>query len=542
MTSTTQNTAGAPADRGIGNAMKSAREYQQAGQLQAAASLYRQVLSLEPENVEAISSLGIVCRHLGRNDLAIAFAGRAVQLRPMSLAFWHNYGEAWMAIGEAQQAILAFTEANEIDVNRPEPLAGIGVALNRLGLWQESIEALRKSIELGLRQPGIFVDLAKSLMRCDRLDEAEAALGCAEEIKPDLVELWQVRGEVLGHRKQYSQAVAAFARASTLAPGYPRPHHGQGVVLALNGEFEAAAEAMRRALALDPAYPEANCGLGAILLRLNKPLEAIRCYEKAIADKPSYLEARADLALAYEKVGRLKDAAVQYDALAQVTADEAFFKFQRASMGQGEAPPTAPPTMVARLFDNYARNFDEHLTKFLGYRAPQLIFQAVGRASPPERMDILDLGCGTGLCGQLFKPMASTLSGIDLSSAMIEQARQRGIYSRLVVGDLLESTAATAGLFDLVTACDVFCYLGDLSPIFQKVAGVLKPGGLFAFTVEAIDEGDYTLRQTRRYAHSPIYIRQLAERHGYTLVSLDRTALRTEAQKDVDGLVVVLRR
>ncbi|MEI8195935.1 MAG: tetratricopeptide repeat protein [Phycisphaerae bacterium] len=521
--------------------IQSALEHQQSGRLREAEALCRQVLAHAPEHAAALSLLGVIYCQLQRRDWGIGFAGRAVQVNPHVAAYHYHYAEAWLAIGEANQAILAYQKAIALDPARPEPYAGLGAALHRRGRWAESVAALRQAIALGFNQAGVHVDLAKSLLRCGKLDDAEATLGQAEKLQPQNAEIWQVRGEILGHRQQYPAAVTAFTRAAELAPNYARPHHGAGVVLALQGDFPAAAAAMERALKLDPDYPEANCGAGALLLRSGRPVEAIAYYEKAIATNPQYLEARADLALAYEKAGRMKDAAAQYEALAAVTTDEEFFRFQRASLGAGATPPTAPPALVARLFDKYARYFDEHLTKYLGYRAPQLVFQAVARTAPKPGLAILDLGCGTGLCGQLFKPLAAKLVGVDLSPAMIEKAQERGIYDRLMVADLLEITSVVSESFDLVLAGDVFCYIGDLTPVFQRVAKVLRPGSLFAFTVEVSDEGDYVLRQTRRYAHAPSYIRQLAQSQGYELLSLDRTALRQENQHEVEGLVAVLR-
>ncbi len=388
------------------------------------------------------------------------------------------------SMGQSDQAIQAFHQAIAQDPGDAEPYAGLGVALNRRGQWGESAKALGKALELGLRRPDVYVELANSLMRCGRLDEADALLDQALALQPDLAEAWQVRGEILGHRQKYTQAAAAFAQATKLAPEYARPHHGTGVVLALHGDFTAALAAMERALKLAPDYPEANCGAGALLLRSGRAQDAIAYYEKALAIRPGYLEARADLALAYEKAGRLKEAAAQYAQLARVTTDEAGFEFQIASLGEGKTPAAAPADLVVRLFDQYAKSFDEHLIKFLGYRAPQLIFQAVARAAPApagQGLAILDLGCGTGLCGQLFKPMAATLVGIDLSAAMIEKARERGIYDRLVVAEIVEAIGMLPERFDLVTASDVFCYLGDLSPVLQKVAGVLAQGEVHVY-------------------------------------------------------------
>ena len=522
--------------------LKRALQHQEAGRLAEAAPSYHQILASDPDDARALSALGILNRQRGRNDLAIGFAGRAVQVNPNSAIYQHNYGEAWLAIGEVDQAMIAFRKAIALDPDRPEPYAGLGAALQRRDRWGESVDALGKAFDLGLRHPATLVDLARSLMRCGKLDEAEAFLAQAQAVKPDLAELWQVRGEILGHRKRYREALEAFNQAARLAPRYARPHQGAGVVLALHGDFDAAATAMRRALELEPNYPEAECGLGAIFLRAGKVTEAIARYEKALAARPAYHEARADLALAFEKAGRLKDAAEQYATLARATSNETFYRFQQASVGQSEPPPAAPAALVAQLFDKYAASFDEHLTKYLGYRAPQLIFQAVARAAPAAHgLDILDLGCGTGLCGQMLRPLAGSLVGIDLSAAMIDKARERGIYDRLFVGDILDTSPVAADRFDLVTACDVFCYLGDLAPILEKVRAILEPRGLFAFTVEAIDEGDYRLRQTRRYAHSPDYVKRVAEMQGYELIHLDRTALRSENKQDVDGLVAVLR-
>ena len=61
-----------------------------------------------------------------------------------------------------------------------------------------------------------------------------------------------------------------------------------------------------------------------------------------------------------------------------------------------------------------------------------------------DKLAILDLGCGTGLAGLAFQPLAARLDGVDLSPAMIEKARARGIYDHLDVADL-ETRAGGAG-------------------------------------------------------------------------------------------------
>src|SRR5206468_2993230 len=99
------------------------------------------------------------------------------------------------------------------------------------------------------------------------------------------------------------------------------------------------------------------------------------------------------------------------------------------------------------------------------YCAPQDIFNAIARleaaddAIAPSHLgraawDILDIGCGTGLCGALFHSRARALVGVDLSANMIAIARQRNIYTQLITGGLLDTLRARSGAFDLILAGD----------------------------------------------------------------------------------------
>ena len=156
-------------------------------------------------------------------------------------------------------------------------------------------------------------------------------------------------------------------------------------------------------------------------------------------------------------------------------------------------------------------------------------------------MDVLDLGCGTGLCGPLLRPMARTLAGVDLSPAMIEKAKARRAYDRRWAADLLEALRAADAGYDLLVAADVLIYFGDLTPVFEPAVAALRPGGLFAFSVEAGEGERFQFRPaTRRYAHAEPYLRRLAGIFGLRVIRLDPITVRTEAGKSVPGDLVVL--
>jgi predicted TPR repeat methyltransferase len=212
-----------------------------------------------------------------------------------------------------------------------------------------------------------------------------------------------------------------------------------------------------------------------------------------------------------------------------------------ASLGAEAAPVTAPKDYVIGLFDQYADHFDEDLINKLKYKTPNLLLGAMNGIVPSGNLDILDLGCGTGLVGSLLRPIARTLTGVDMSSNMLRIARQRQIYDNLVCSELIEFLQAHAKTFDLAVASDVFIYIGDLSKVFQGVRGALREGGFFCFSVEAGEGQDFVLRATRRYAHSRPYLRKLAEEHGFVFERLESDVIRQQNGIDVVGDLAILR-
>jgi predicted TPR repeat methyltransferase len=142
----------------------------------------------------------------------------------------------------------------------------------------------------------------------------------------------------------------------------------------------------------------------------------------------------------------------------------------------------------------------------------------------------------------LLRPIAQTLTGLDLSKGMVEMARQRGIYDRLEVVEIVAGLRAKPEAYDLLVAGDVFCYFGNLSEVVAAAAFALRPGGLFAFSVEESESPEWVLRASRRYAHHPSYVRGVASQFGFEVIQLETRGLRKEAGKDLAGLVAVLRR
>jgi predicted TPR repeat methyltransferase len=282
---------------------------------------------------------------------------------------------------------------------------------------------------------------------------------------------------------------------------------------AAEGDHAAAAELLEQCLEIAPDWAPAWLALGTARERLGDFAAAIAAYERALTgDREGVLG--ASLAL--------------------------------ARLGAAPIPATAAPAYVTRLFDQYAARFDVHLVDALGYRAPRLLRHAVaevrGRANHPLHFArALDLGCGTGLAGAAFRDRVERLDGVDLSGGMVAQAREKGIYDALEVGDILDRLrAAPEGTFDLIIAADVLVYVGDLMPLFTQITRVLASGGLFAFTAESHAGEGYVLGSEMRFAHSRNYVEEIARRAGFSVLLLNAGSTRRNKGAVVSGLVGVM--
>ncbi len=306
-------------------------------------------------------------------------------------------------------------------------------------------------------------------------------------------------------------------------------------LLAANDAQAALAEA-REAVSLNPDIAAAVLALGEALLAADALPTAIAELQRALRLDPALERARELIAQAWLAAGEADKA---LEALAELENPPA------AMLAAAQAIKTAPrsdPGYVRHLFDQFSADYDSRMIRQLAYAGPQILSDLadmvmMGR----DRLDILDLGCGTGLAGAVFKPRAARLDGVDLSPAMVAKARARGIYDELQVADLETALFAKPSSYDLILAADTLVYLGDLSRVFRGAHASLKPDGFFLFTVEAGEAG-FSLGPKRRWRHGADYLRTAAASAGLDVAGLVAATPRHEANQPVAGFAVALAR
>ena len=305
--------------------------------------------------------------------------------------------------------------------------------------------------------------------------------------------------------------------------------------LLASGDAQDALAEAREAVSLHPGVAVAVLALGEALLAADALPTAIAELQRALRLEPGLTKARELTALAWLKAGEADKALENLEALENPPAG------MIAACHAIKAAPRSDAGYVRHLFDQFSADYDERMIGNLGYAAPQILFELANMVMPGQAgLNILDLGCGTGLAGAVFKPFAARLDGIDLSPAMIEKARARGIYDALQVADLETALAAAGPSYDLILAADTLVYLGDLTPVFEAVRRRLSPGGYFLFTVEQAQGTGFELGPKRRWRHSETYLRNLAEKSGFGLSGFVAAAPRREANVPVEGFAVAL--
>lgn len=318
----------------------------------------------------------------------------------------------------------------------------------------------------------------------------------------------------------------------------------------ISGQLDQALGLYVQALQEDPQTPGAANLISAILrtylelalalMKTGRDKDAIRSFQRVLAIQPDEPVAHAYLSRLFISNNDLPQATRHLrHYLRLVPEDHIGARMLLAYTGAEAVPERPAPAYITRLYDNYAASYDQKLVNSLRYQCPQLIRAALQQHCQ-DKVAILDLGCGTGLCGQAVSSMAKRLDGVDLSPQMIAKARQHAIYDELAVGDLHSFLEKKAGCYDVIVAAGVFEHIGDPRRVFQAACGALRGPGLFIFTAEDNPTQDLSVNSSGYYMHGRTYLAERAAQCGFVVSALEPATLRLDNGAPVRGLCVVL--
>ena len=416
--------------------------------------------------------------------------------------------ETDIAAGRLQQAAAALNAAAAGAPQDARVYLTGAVLAHAAGNAQQELLSLKRAVQLAPQWWPAFAELAKALARQERLGEAVAVANRAVELAP--------------------RELAALETAVAVANSA--------------GDPASARRHLETALALRPGDLGIRRALGVVLDKLHAHADAEPLWRGILAEHPDDVSALGWLGVCLIGMGRFDEARAPLERALELEPAHATLPFHLA-IARGETPAAQPLATVQQLFDDYANRFDAHLEGKLQYRLPSRVADIIRKRHPALDISILDLGCGTGLLGAQLGAIKGAFVGVDLSRNMLEKAKRLGVYSRLRMNDLVAEMGEIASAsFDIVTANDVFIYVGDISAAVQAAHRVLRPGGALIFSCETAreSEGALVLRASKRYAHARSAVEALCRDAGFRSCTIETLDLRMDGDSGaIEGFNVV---
>ena len=488
--------------------------------------------------------------------------------KAITLAQKENYAAA---LGEIQHAI---AEKPSYAVYQDT----LGNILKRLNKLEDAAIAYKKAIKLNPTYAITHNNLGTLFYQQQKFHAAQKSYEKAIVLKPnytDAINNYRIIGDYYLLHNQFSEAESIFLKLIEYAPDHAELHHRLGIAYFQQKKFDCAKTQFEYVIQKDYQHPEANqylantllelrdhekaihyyyrqlefnaffetfYNLGVLLMMKDRLKDALIYFEKAIILKP-------DDAATYLNVGHLylkqqnKNSAIQaYQKADQLKPSDPEIQYMLAALTQKNTVKQAPKEYVSHLFDQYAAFYDKHLTDALKYDVPQKILRALTLHCPTllqeKMLSIVDLGCGTGLCGTLFKSFAKSLIGIDLSKNMLSIAEEKYCYDQLIKEDIVIALSKFSNV-DLIIAADVLTYLGDLNQLFCNIKKSLHDNGMFIFTVEKTHAADFILQSSMRYAHNKSYLETLIQTHELRLIHSENCVLREQQRRPIEGYLMI---
>ena len=371
-------------------------------------------------------------------------------------------------------------------------------------------------------------------------DQAQNKLNILLFNNVDNPDLYNLQGIIYRSQRDYHNSLNSFNNAILIDKKNPTYFNNRANVYRDLGNIEKAENDYKNALKIEPNYFDAI--INKIKLKQEEGFykETDELCKRAIEINKKRSEGYTLLGISLLNQKKYNSAIENFEKSQNIKFD-IIVDHQLAILKRKEVEST-PISYIEQTFDSFSKNFDEHLLNKLDYKLPALINKLINEKIEIKKFSsVIDLGCGTGLCGEFLKHITNDLVGIDISLKMLTKAKEKKVYNKLLKGDFINYLQKTNKKFDLFIASDVFIYTGAISKTFNLIKQKSKKESYFVFSVELFDGKKYEMLQTGRFAHSENYIDKKCRDNSFEIISCKKVKIRKENNNWINGNLYIVK-
>lgn len=505
---------------------------------------YLALLRQNPKNIEALHGLGILYIQEEEFQKAITTLKKALNYAKDAPEIALNLANVLKIKGDYLEASNLLQRIIQEHPHYAPAYNNLGTLCYKEEKWDEAIAYFRSSLKLSPAYIDALYNLGLAYGKKAEWDEAIRAYRLIVEHNPDHFAARYLLASALMHQNNFNEAIQEFLKIEENHPHHFETESNLATAFLKVGALKEAKMHYLKAHQLRPEDPQILYNLGVIHMQQDLIDEAIPFYQKALQHAPNSFAIHNNLGVAFLIKHHIAYALDHFKEALRLEPHNESLAYIVNMLTTRQELHSAPRDYIISLFDAYADHYDSHLMHALDYKLPELFKNAYLAVTKNQKklQDILDLGCGTGLCGVLFKPFAKTLVGVDLSTQMLKEAKTKSLYDTLINQDITEFLQDKVELYDLILAGDVFVYIGDLQNIFALIKRALRAQGIFIFNTEISEIKAFTMNQSGRFSHHADYIKELITQNEFDLLSAERQVTRIQNNTEAFGFLYVLRK
>ncbi|MCP4024208.1 MAG: tetratricopeptide repeat protein, partial [Desulfobacteraceae bacterium] len=224
-------------------------EHYKSGNTDAAEKIFKNILSVDPDNVDANHLLGIIEKDKGHFEHAVKLISKAIRIDPDQAVFYNH----------------------------------LGIVLKEMEKLPDAIQNFKKAINLNPDYCLAFNNLGDAYIASNRFDRAIAALKNAISIKPDYVSPYCNLGVAFKAQENFKRAIASLTKALALDPNHAKAHNNLGDVYKALNLMEKAVEHYKQAISIQPSFLTAICNLAHLYEKTNQLDKSQDTIQKALS-------------------------------------------------------------------------------------------------------------------------------------------------------------------------------------------------------------------------------------------------------------------